>query len=509
MSKRNKIAGYDKNVVNEQLGVKKLETLLLGTYRLIPYFTVNDKTPNYDGYFELCDEVIDDNKITEPKSRFNVQIKTVNSDYKNKNKRDHLEYKYKHQFDTKILNATLKEVTKDPTIFFIVDPINSKIFWKYLSEEFCMANVEYKNGAKDTFILYFSDEDEITDTEAFIDNLIVISSTHKKHLEESKDNNRSEILLLTESEDIRKEAQDAWDYINNMFSGSFKFIKDAFYPNTWKFGISYGKEKSWSQVGIYRIEQGDNNELIKKYDRNEKGLLSSYYTGIRNLLEVTKDYVKGCVNEFFSRDQYIAQCRYIPDVAIEELIFEDIDNQYMANNNCGNEVYYGIPTETIELDFYDELVCDGVATPRTEFFLEEMRRRGKKQIQRPWTKVLKGVFGDIKSEHIVNPITGMKEQITYIEPVHDRSHEEVFKENRTRFCQGIRAFVEASLERFDKSFVSEIDADTLVREIEKIRVDLLPEYSWYKLWYVCFGTMSLKILGEEPSMIAMNYITVK
>ena len=152
---KNKIAGYDKNVVNEQLGVNKLASRLLESYRIIPYFNVNDKTPNYDGYFELCDGIIGKNSTTEPKARFNVQIKTVNSNYENHNKRDHLEFKYKHQFNTKILNATLKEITLDPTIFFIVDPFNMRFFWKYLSEEFCLANVEYKSGAKDSFIIKY------------------------------------------------------------------------------------------------------------------------------------------------------------------------------------------------------------------------------------------------------------------------------------------------------------------------------------------------------------------
>lgn len=129
------------------------------TFRIVPYFSVNDKTPNLDGWFELCDHSVENSRKTVPQHRFFVQIKTLNHDYRNTNSQKNQEQQYKYRCDTKVLNTVLTNITLDPVLLFLVDWENERVFWKHLSIEFCFPFMN--SSEKENFTLYFSDCDKI------------------------------------------------------------------------------------------------------------------------------------------------------------------------------------------------------------------------------------------------------------------------------------------------------------------------------------------------------------
>ena len=120
------IGGYEKNVFYERLGINYLEKKLLNTFRIVPYFCINDKTPNLDGWLDLCDQSAEISQKAVPQHRFSVQIKTLNHDYQNTNKQKKQEQQYKYKCDTKVLNTVLTDTTLDPVILFLVEFIAPK-----------------------------------------------------------------------------------------------------------------------------------------------------------------------------------------------------------------------------------------------------------------------------------------------------------------------------------------------------------------------------------------------
>lgn len=320
--KKSNIGGYDLYAFCERLAVNYLEKVLLGSFRVVTNFKVEDKQPNYDGELFICDMVADKKQKCVPLFRCAVQIKSLNRDYRNRNKKKNAEYAYQYRCETKIFNATLSRITADPAILFLVDWSSKRIFWKYLSEEYCITN-SVQN--KDSVMLFFSDEDEIIDVSDWIDTVIRIQNQNRI---ENLYKENQELLLLTADSSIRYQAQKASDYLNGIFGNELKFIRDVFYPDVWKFGLSYADGDPWKKYGIYQIVIGDNNELIKKYEEDERGLQYSMFSATSGFDEIVRNYFKYCIDKFFVKGNVLVHLQYLPTVVLQEIVFEELDHRF-------------------------------------------------------------------------------------------------------------------------------------------------------------------------------------
>lgn len=85
------LGGYDKNAFSDGTAVSSLENLFYNSFILVPHFKSEDKTPNFDGYFELLEP---GNVKSTPIGRYEVQIKSLGHDYQNNNRDVSSDYKY-------------------------------------------------------------------------------------------------------------------------------------------------------------------------------------------------------------------------------------------------------------------------------------------------------------------------------------------------------------------------------------------------------------------------------
>ncbi|QAS69320.1 DUF4365 domain-containing protein [Oenococcus sicerae] len=108
------------------------------------FFKQNDRTPDYDGTFELFTP---DRKSSK---QFIVQIKKTSNlkpGEQGKN-RD----KYLYDLETNFLYYAKERVNESPAIYFVVNIVMNKVFWLYLSDDKLMElNFEGKGKVRYVF----------------------------------------------------------------------------------------------------------------------------------------------------------------------------------------------------------------------------------------------------------------------------------------------------------------------------------------------------------------------
>ncbi len=534
------IGGYDKNVFYERLGMNYLEKELLNTFRIVPYFSINDKTPNLDGWLDLCDQTVETGRKVVPQHRFSVQIKTLNHDYRNTNKRKNQEQPYKYECDTKVLNTVLTSTTLDPVLLFLVDWENRRIFWKHLSMEFCFSSLN--SSEQKTFTLYFSDCDRIDFSDsAWIDGLVQI---RRKHRAELTSGTANLFMVSNGSPEVMRQIRRVSDTLNRLMEGQLLFLRQELFPNTWKFGIAYLKDETGMvSAGIYRIVTGMNDEFYKIFDENNNQMIFSCRGINVHASSVVENYLKHCVTCFFSDKAFSVQLACLPDLVLNEILFEELDNQFLRLQDSapvrtwkkGDHVYFGLQVEELTLDEYNELKKQDGVTPKSNACVQELLQRGHQKWRRPWRKSLVGTIGELQTYKI------SKETIVNAEQLHvpdeitgwDYSipeEEEVRSENIQTLVKGIQNFYNESCRKLGNAFYQEIGGNQIYvfHPIEsaggqKMRSDpnfLFPsekteyqaimehrepsrcyhelafehiDFSWYRIWRILFQHM---ILGQ-------------
>lgn len=124
------ISKHSKSAFDESESIRILEELLESTREIKTFFSENDRTPNYDGTFELV------NNECEPVKQFIVQIKKVDKLIQNTKGKNIGKYDY--SLKTNFLQYVKDKVTECPAIYFVVDLSTKKVFWIYLSDETLM-----------------------------------------------------------------------------------------------------------------------------------------------------------------------------------------------------------------------------------------------------------------------------------------------------------------------------------------------------------------------------------
>ena len=456
------IGGYDKNVFYERLGINYLEKKLLNTFQIVPYFSINDKTPNLDGWLDLCDQSAKISQKAVPQHRFSVQIKTLNHDYQNTNKQKNQEQQYKYKCDTKVLNTVLTNTTLDPVLLFLVDWKNERIFWKHLSMEFCFSSLD--SNEKKTFTLYFSECDKIDfSTSIWFDKLIQIRMKHKAELSNGMANL---FMVSTGNPEVMQQIRRASDTINGLMEGWLQFLRQELFPNTWKFGIAYLKgETGIISAGVYRIVTGVNDEFYKIFDEDNNQMIFSCKGGKINVSSAVEDYLKRCVTHFFSNEAFAIQLAYLPDLVLNEIVFEELDKRFLSLQNAapvrtlkkGDEVYFGLQVDELSLDEYNELKEQNRITAKSNACVQELLQRGHLKLIRPWRKILVGTIEEqqthkISKENILNA-----EQLDLPDEITSWSYtvpdeEKVRLENTQLLLENIQNFYNESCRKLGNNF---------------------------------------------------------
>ena len=205
---------HSESSFNEASAVQILSAKLEEKKTIKTFFKENDRTPNYDGTFELVGEQ------GTPKKQFIVQIKKVEN-LVPKESGKHAG-KYIYQLETSFLYYVKEKVTESPAIYFVVDIGTKNIFYLYLSDE-CLMRLDFEDQF--TVQYEFTDQDILKDIDQFYQIMQKISVE------------RNQKFIRKSPEEIA-EIQDAVDYMNDLMNHDLKKIKEMMFPNIWRFGVA-------------------------------------------------------------------------------------------------------------------------------------------------------------------------------------------------------------------------------------------------------------------------------
>lgn len=342
------LGGYDRNDFNESLGNSILKSLLQSHSGMYGHFEELDKTPNMDGYFDILK---DENKKSVPVGKIEVQIKTLDHDYLNLNKTKNRS-KYKYSCDTKIFNVVKEAITLNPCILFMVDVKDRRVFYKYISLEYALSmNIEDEANK----MVYFGEEDEITNIDAFYEKVKYIYESRRK---ESLDEKASHFITnnnLSTNELIM--LQNEFDYLNGAFNKELSYIKKRMFPHVWKFGLAYLKDDNVVGIGIYWICKGQQGEYFKKLNANtyrECSHVQINYRKNKDVRELINLFIKQVLEEAFKNNVFSLE--FVKDEVLEEIAFYFLDKVASIEKTFENpekpSVYYRNEEDVDVLESY-------------------------------------------------------------------------------------------------------------------------------------------------------------
>jgi hypothetical protein len=281
------ISKHSKSAFDESESITILKGLLESTREIKTFFGENDRTPNYDGTFELV------NNECEPVKQFIVQIKKVDKLIQNTKGKNIGKYDY--SLKTNFLQYVKDRVTECPAIYFVVDLSTKKVFWIYLSDETLMRlNFE----GKKTVTYHFQETEFISDINSFI--------LEMRHIAQE----RNRLFVYKTSQQI-SELQDAVDYLNQHLNGDLKKIKECVFPDLWRIGIKYSSNRDIQVndrtiqvagcVALYPQMRGNLDTGVHEYDWNIKENMFTHFSFISetDLKKYSKNTLHEIIQNYF------------------------------------------------------------------------------------------------------------------------------------------------------------------------------------------------------------------
>lgn len=325
-------------------------------------FEKNDKKPDTDGSFTILNNGRFD-------GRLEVQIKTYNSkSSKGKNK---------YSCDTKVLYYALKNRISC-VILYVVDSINDRAYWKYLSESF-IRKLNLKENQKNVTIKF--NDLEYVDKTNFDECLRLWHSYYCVKNDgiffdndkfENAFDRKERVIELLKSSDISMLdrnyiicVQRFIDKFNYLFDNEYNILKRFYYPNTWKFGVAIGEftEKSLSYL-IYTIMQGSNDLMLKKININSvldidyrENYLYATSNSLKNDMWTGKSdfamkYVNSKIKDLIENKRFLY---FSQEVAIE-CIYDTLEQEYnKLKINYNNSINLLLLRECIKDKFPNQI----------------------------------------------------------------------------------------------------------------------------------------------------------
>lgn len=304
---------------NESLEIRILSDFLESKRTIKTFFKENDKTPNYDGTFEIL------GNENAPKKQFLVQIKKVENlakcnDGKNVGK-------YIYDLETPFLYYVKEKVTESPAIYFVVDIITKNIFWLYLSDETLM-NLGFEGKQKVRFA--FSDHEILSNIDEFTKIVNTISDERNSK-------------FINKTPDEISEIQDSVEYINTLFNSDLLFIKKAIFPDLWRFGIANSQTNTLSMTiqdpftgqaqtvtpqrtnlfALYPQIKGRPDFGFKEFQNSGTSFFKNFdFTGTDTPKKYVTNTISNIINNYFESGLPFDIC---PQIVLDEIAFNLVD----------------------------------------------------------------------------------------------------------------------------------------------------------------------------------------
>ena len=182
-------------------------------------------------------------------------------------------------------------------------------------------NLDFEGKERITYA--FSEQQVLSDVEVFYNELVKIADY------------RNRDFVLKSPEEIA-ELQEAADYINNLFNGDLKRIKETCFPDLWRFGIGYSKTED---LKVGHKDQNGREVIFQHLPMANMFGLNPQFKGRRNA-EIGEfqwdnlgtiidcvgngkpiDYVKNSVHNIVQRFCQNPPSKLLPTIVLEEKIY--------------------------------------------------------------------------------------------------------------------------------------------------------------------------------------------
>lgn len=317
------------NDIKEEESILFLQNLFVRS-NIKTRLTINEKTPDIDGYLEVLDT---DGRMT---GKIAIQSKTVPEKYYGKNK---------FACPTSLFGYATH--TTDTVFLIAYDPSRDIALWKHISRQLISLNQDKTD--QETIVLNFDETEELCQDNR--DDVIQRWSDLIKrevelfgnidHICDENEELRSQIIAyqnpnFTIDEKDVAVVQQFSDRLNHLWDNEFKYLKDIFHPNMWKQGVAIFEYTDKSVFfALYSIKYGENSLLVKELPnedvRKMRGYL--YSSGTDNIIKT--DYAKHALKIIQgSVNQLIKSSRILP--SYEEFVVEYAYDFYNENKRSLN-----------------------------------------------------------------------------------------------------------------------------------------------------------------------------
>ena len=245
---------------------------------------------------------------------------------------------YAYRMQTDFLYYVKNKVVESPAVYFIVDVENKITYYAYLSDGL-LTRLDFEN--KKTITFWFN-KSNILEEDKFYHEMLRIA------------NERNEKFFMRPEEDIEK-LQDAVYGLNTLLDTDFKKIKDALFPDLWRFGIANSSNadfemqfvsrkdnevhvihpESSSVYGLYPQMKGKINPEIKEFTGAE-----NYFTQINIGGQISpEEYVQKVIHKIIRNFCENPPLKLLPSIVLMELVYEQNEKikELLDGNGLGQK----------------------------------------------------------------------------------------------------------------------------------------------------------------------------
>jgi hypothetical protein len=207
-----------------------------------------EKTPNVDGYIEIVDE---DNI---PICKFEIQVRTIKTKHKS--------------YYCPLENVNYTNVTTLPILLILVDIVEKCVFWKHL-----ISTNARQSPVEKSYIFDLSEEDKIDENNNYLTKWRIIAENYIDKIKSFSNDISTigQIIRLPKNISIDgiKYFQKYIDKVNYLLDNDYSIVKQIFFSDYWKLGVSVYKFDPDLSFGIFGIPHGNIAPLVNEITNKE------------------------------------------------------------------------------------------------------------------------------------------------------------------------------------------------------------------------------------------------